>query len=502
MNSTLFMSIQKLKGIYHAEIEIPFANGLYALVGENGCGKSTMLQSLAQLIRPQNALLALKGNDYTNESKVIFKWMNSEIEWFVKNKKWEKRIIDQDIKNNSKKNNNIYGMYEGSLFVGTRFSDSKQVDWLFGHGKIDKDNDLVDADDYVIENLSNILHGDKNHYKSLKRLKNRKLKAKFGLKNLPYFIDCEYGGLISQYRMSSGECLLISLLHFINNSIINQKISENIPILMLLDEIELALHPSAISRFLDLLEEIVQKYSHVSVLLTTHAPEVIRKIAPKNIYKLENNNGSIQIVNPCYPAYAIRELYSHDRYDYLILCEDILTKRSIEYFIDKHKLRESRLVCVCPVGGWKNVLDLHIEIEKNNIVGRNTQIISILDGDVKDQTNKIKQYKNLKKMYLPIMSIEKCLYEKLYKNVDNNFRKILNDKFFTIESIKELVYDFEKNHPNKHNENKELYRHLLESLKVRKIDESSFIEGVLEALIKIVDFSKFEENLKSFLTDK
>lgn len=60
--------------------------------------------------------------------------------------------------------------------------------------------------------------------------------------------------IISQYRMSSGECLTISLLHFIYNSLVRRSLSRNTPILMLIDEIELALHPIAITNLLNLLK--------------------------------------------------------------------------------------------------------------------------------------------------------------------------------------------------------------------------------------------------------
>ena len=51
--NTLTMNIRKIKGISELSFEIPVEAGIYALVGSNGCGKSTILQALAQLIRPK-----------------------------------------------------------------------------------------------------------------------------------------------------------------------------------------------------------------------------------------------------------------------------------------------------------------------------------------------------------------------------------------------------------------------------------------------------------------
>ena len=506
MENSLTIDIKDIKGIKELHLELPVTNGIFAFVGENGSGKSSLLQAVAQLIRPQNALFALKLNDYSKASNIYFKGLGYEDNWIVdSNNKWKNIInVNRKIIRRSKKrileNNNIklYGMYEGSLFVGTRFSDSTIVDRLYNDGKIKIEDDLVAADAYVVENLSYILHGDKTHYPTLMRLKNKNLREKLGLKSLPYFINSRYGSLISQYRMSSGECLLISLLHFIYNSIVRQSLPTNTPIFMLLDEIELALHPSAVSRFLDLLSDIVKNYQHVSVFLTTHAAEVIKKIAPTNIYKLENNDGIISYINPCYPAYAIRELYSHDRYDYLILCEDTLTKKGIEYILRENNLTKSKLICVCPVGGWENVLKLHMEIVQNNLLGVGTTVISILDGDIEDECKKKCQYADLKKMFFPIPSIEKCLFNILYKGDNQSLKKKINDCFFTVKSVDTLITDFNKSGTKL--DNKKFYSFIKKDLNSRKIEESEFILNLLQILFSEISVKNFTEQLEQMIS--
>jgi len=341
--------------------------------------------------------------------------------------------------NRNRRVNNIdmNGMYEGSLFIGTRFQDSTAVDSLLSSGDITP-NDIVDADPYVKEHLSYILHGDYGHYQGLKRLKNRDIRGKFKLKNLPYFIESSYSGLISQYRMSSGECLLVSLLHFIHNAIIRKSLPINRPIVMLLDEIELALHPVAVTRFIDMIDEIISKYDNVVVVLTSHAPEVIRRIKPRNLYKLENNNGEITYVSPCYPSYAIRELYEHDRYDYLLLCEDELAKCLVRSILGKQNLQTSKLVGVIPVGGWQNVLKLHRELAANSVIGPGCRIVSVLDGDIKADCSKSKVFQDLTKLFIPIASIEKYLFSILYLKENMDLRKRIIDKYFQLKSLDTL----------------------------------------------------------------
>lgn len=492
----LKMDISKIKGIDKCSIEFSIEAGIYALVGNNGCGKSTILQCLAQLIRPKNALWTLRNNDYSGDSEVIFKYNSTENKWYAKKTNRKKHNITTTKGKKDKPNNiTLNGMYEGSLFVGTRFQDSRRIDALVYSSKLTK-NDIVEADDYVKEKLSYILHGDYEHYKKLKRLKNSELRQSLKLTSMPYFTESIYGGIISQYKMSSGECLLISLLHFIHNSIVRKSLPRNIPILMLLDEIELALHPVAVSRFLDLLEELIEKNHNITVILTTHAPEVIRKISPSNIFKLENADGCIEIINPCYPSYAIRELYIADKYDYAILCEDELTKIFLDKVIKKHKLFKSKLICIVPVGGWKNVLKLHTDFISKNILGVGTKIISILDGDIEEQCNKEKKYNSIKKLFIPISNIEQFLFDIIYDKKNKNFRKEINDKYFQLHSLDTMCSNFNEDNQKKP---KTFYRYLIKDLESRSITEKEFIESLSDDILSTIEYDKFLKSLKKEL---
>ena len=93
----------------------------------------------------------------------------------------------------------INGMYEGSLFFGFRFKNYDKVNELLSKSLI-TDNILTDADDYIIEQLGYVLHGDKTYYKTSKivRIINRQTVKKMGLSETPYFMITENGNLVSQ----------------------------------------------------------------------------------------------------------------------------------------------------------------------------------------------------------------------------------------------------------------------------------------------------------------
>ncbi|MDR3343093.1 MAG: ATP-binding protein [Treponema sp.] len=511
----LTMIINGIKGIEHGIIELPIENGVYAIVGNNGTGKSTIMSCLSQLIFNNGLTWSLKEKDYNRESYIEFIFNGKQNRWINKNNDW---MISSEIipKNRTKAAPGQHpsgiihfnGTYEGSLFYGPRFNDSKKVDSLLSSGSI-QDYDIVDADSFIIEHMGNILHNKPGYYTDIKKVKNRSVAEKLQLKNTPYFQKTAYS-LISQYRMSSGECLLISLLHFIYNSIVRRSLSENEPILMLIDEIELALHPIAITNLFILLQDLVVEYENLTVLLTSHSPEVIRRINPKNMYKLERVNtleNSFNIVNPCYPSYAIRDVYTNDGPDFLLLVEDVLAKIIVKKAIDKLDLDTSRLISVVPVGGWQNVLKFQSELLTNNILGVGKKVFSILDGDVRGIIKN--EYKSLKKLFLPINSVEKYLFNILIAMPNLTLKKQINDKFFQVQSLESLIDEYRKNEeqnkrllPDKFredNDGKRLYNLLLKNMQSHQITEESFITGLYEIIIKHSDFDAFYTNLKKEL---
>ncbi|WMJ22565.1 AAA family ATPase [Paludicola sp. MB14-C6] len=494
--SNIKMVINNIKGITRGIIDVPIENGVYCLVGNNGVGKSTIISCLAQLISRHN--LGLLGlHDYTQESSVEFFYEEHHDKWHCENKFWKADTFPNTLSFN--------GTYEGSLFYGIRFRDSKNVDELMENNKICTD-DLMNADDYIQETLGKILHNDSSYYTGLKRVRNKTVADKLGLKNTPYFRTVG-SSLISQYRMSSGECLLISLLHFIYNSIIRRSLPTNKPILMLMDEIELALHPLAINNLLSVLNELTEQYENLTVILTSHSPEVIRNIKPNNIFKIErivNSENNFNIVNPCYPSYAIRDVYIHDGFDYLLLVEDELAKIIVKKAIEELNLQNSRLVNVLPVGGWQNVLKLQYELITNNVLGVGKQVFSVLDGDVSDKVGK--EFRALKKLFLPVSSVEKYLRNVLFTVPILLVKKQINDNFFPIVSIDALLNNYKSNEEKnaqilkddykEDSDGKRLYNYLLKDLKKRKVTEEMFVNGLYTIIKQNVDFSKFYESLK------
>jgi ABC-type phosphate transport system ATPase subunit len=482
------LKISNIRHIKSADIELPLEKGVYGIVGTNGCGKSTVLLALAQ-ITSKHHLSILQTEDYNSDSFIEFDYNGQIDKWYSKSGNfWQCSSHPNSTQFN--------GMYEGSLFYGTRFNDSRTIDNLLASGKI-KRTDIVDSDDYVIKQMSFILHGNYANYSGLKRIKNKNITKNLGLSNAPYFNEVN-SNLISQYRMSSGECLLISLLHFVYNSIVRKSLPKEKKILVLIDEIELALHPIAVSRLLDLLNELTKENNNLVVILTSHSPEVIRKLRPSNLLKINNNNGVVSVELNCYPSYLIRDVYSHDGFDFLLLTEDILAKAIVDKILLNNNLKESRLVHTVPVGGWQNVLTLQKDLLMWNVLGLSKQIISILDGDIEAEVPA--EYNDLRKLFLPIKSVEKYLYEVIIENKNPRVRKVLNDKYFTIKSLDTLIMEYNKRFSNPPKQpDKKFYFSLKKDLELRGVTEDIFILNLVDDLLQNIDFSSFIAQLTSIL---
>ena len=465
-------------------------SGIYCLTGSNGCGKSTVMSCLAQQVFTSS----LGSLNYTSDSFVKAEYDGKITTWKF-SASYGKWRDDEGVPIH------FNGMYEGSLFYGTRFSDSLVIDDMLQRGDISPAS-IVDADQYVKEKLSFILHGDSQHYSSLKRIKNRKTAELLGLKNMPYFQELN-GSLVSQYRMSSGECMLISLLHFIYNALVRKSLPVDQPVLMIVDEIELALHPLAASRLIDLINEILADHKNLTVYLSSHSPEVVCKIKPENLFMMEAlSDGKIKITNPCYPHYAIRTVYTHSGFDNVILVEDTLAKYIVEEIITKLGLHKSRLIHVLPSGGWENVINLHKQVLANNSFGIGTKVFSVLDGDVQNEA--VKLHKSLAKLFLPISSVEKYLYTIAECKDDEQYAAIkqeINDTFFNVKSLDAIFEDYHREiQPASDKNGKKLYSRLIDDMKKRDISEEYFIKGLCRIVMKYTTFQKFEESLSRELT--
>lgn len=436
------MKIHNIKNISDFQFEIPTEKGLYALTGENASGKSTVMSCAA------SAFYVPSFYDYFGTPKtgafLEFEFDGKKRTICEQNGKW--KIPSEFL--------GITGFYEGSIVFGNRFKDI-EYNLLSKLSRVTKE-ELIDASQFVKENLGVILHDDKEYYNKLYVLKKAEAE-KMNLKRKAYYYENK-GAIVSQLNMSTGENLLLTILDSVEKRIKRYVYGQN-PAFMLLDEIELALHSSALRRLVFFLNEIADKNNTV-VLFSTHSIELIRSIVPQRIFYLQNHvDGTLEIINPCYPVYATRNLESSNYgHDFIIMVEDDLAKEIVEKILIKERLLANKRILVISVGGWTQVIRFAYDSIRSNLALSTTKILIILDRDIKDSVNGFMKKENIgfsnKPNFLPIKSLEKYLLEKLVINVDQIIFRELNNYVFQGKSLDDIIKGYKKEQKHKKEKDK------------------------------------------------
>lgn len=247
---------------------------------------------------------------------------------------------------------------------------------------------------------------------------------------------------------------------------------------------------------------------NLSIFFSTHSIELLREIKSQNIYYISRNfNGSTTITNPCYPAYATRNLYGDDGYgnDMVVLVEDDLAKLIIEKILRDKDLARNIRIKILPTGGWTNTITMAYDITSSNLLQKGTRLVVILDGDIQKQVPEfIKNHKNcsgIKIDYLPIPCLEKYIKNKLLDNFDQNFYSLLDTYLFQKRPLNEIINQYKREHTNESDEDgKTLYGTLLNEIRSMRKERDDLIE-LVNNYIQQNEETKIEK-LENFLRDK
>ena len=475
----LVMHINNVKSIKDITFSFPLEKGLYAITGENASGKSTLVACASCVF------FRMPMNEYFGKpsglASIEFTLGEATRKWEFSNNKWQG--------SSSQKRMSLSGFYEGSVIFGNRFKDAN-FNALRILDNINPD-DVIEADEFVRSNLGIILHNDSAYYRELYSIK-EPVKRELRLAGHPYFYQVDDGKYISQARMSTGENLLITILHSLNLRRYNKlKFHDGRPFIIFLDEIELALHASSLRRLLLFLQQISEEMN-AAIFFSTHSLELIRDIKAQNIFYLDRQlDGSIMITNPCYPAFATRNLYSDDGYgnDAVIFVEDDLAKCILERVLIEKNLLNNIRIKILPTGGWTNTLVMAHDVISSKLLLRGTKVIVVLDKDIQPQVpdfmSKHKECRYLEPDYLPVSSLEKYLKQKLVDQVDSTLYKKLDNYVFQGRPLSSALSKYRSEIDiSTDSDGKRLYGILINELRSIRKDREELVEVVVKHLLE------------------
>lgn len=362
------ITLKNIRGISLLEFPFPEKKGVYLLTGANGCGKTTLLVALNRLGNnlafSKNLKVSSAGFDSFRNTEIIYSTETDSVTYRRTGVRWVPSPKSKSSLIDSFPCKNILFLTTSGLRFYTQ--DPKELKH-YSHNTVSSN---------IISPLNQIL--STNRFNDLKFIKAKNLKGKqkkLHRENKLYVIQDGAGNYYSEQNFSLGERLLLNTLDFIET--IKEKC------LLLIDEIELALHPVAQIKFYDYLEKIA-KDKNLTVIISTHSSSLI-KHANKRFY-LENINGYVSVLNNCYPAYILRDIATEEdmKPDFIFFVEDIMAQRYMRLLLTKYlKEVDSNLICeIIPIGGYKQVLELMNNCPALSYPKKKIQ--SILDGDVKD----------------------------------------------------------------------------------------------------------------------
>ena len=146
--SDMNIRINNIRNILSCDLDIPLEKGLYAIVGENGCGKSTLMLAMSLLVKPSSSK-SFQRHDYKNDSFVDITVDDITDHWYVYNDELTTEARENHERFSTK--NYYNGFYEGSIFFGSRFYDYNRVQNFMK--KDDFESLIRGADSFVIKTL-------------------------------------------------------------------------------------------------------------------------------------------------------------------------------------------------------------------------------------------------------------------------------------------------------------------------------------------------------------
>nr|WP_246879096.1 AAA family ATPase [Thalassospira sp. ER-Se-21-Dark] len=368
------ISIKNLKNVSSLEFELP-GKGVWLLAGENGAGKTTLLGCLRRIgsstAFPVHFPSSKESDrlDNYSDSSITYSVGKQSVTYGYSGSRWSPR---------PRKNSEILRKFgfPNVIYVGATAERITPRPEDFEPKK------LISVRKDLIGYVNYILNTDK--FEQL-----RKVNLSQGGRKTAYVLKVG-NNYHSEKQFSLGELCVLSLVEKILECKSNS--------LVLIDELEMALHPSAQSHLFEFIKEIAEK-KNLTVIFSTHSVTLLKRAHRKKIIFLQReDHGKVSVVSECFPTYALGSLTVGEEAspDFAIYVEDEVARaivRQLGSLVVSEKypnLERAPSVKVCPIGGFSEVINFLSN--SDSLLSPSTSTYALLDKDVEEEA--LENWKN------------------------------------------------------------------------------------------------------------
>lgn len=195
------------------------------------------------------------------------------------------------------------------------------------------------------------------------------------------------------------------------------------------------------------------------------------------------------VTNPCYPAYATRNLYGDDGYgnDLVILVEDDLAKLIIDKILISQNLAQNIRIKILPTGGWTNTISMAYDVITSNLLQKGTRLAVVLDQDIKNSVPEFisthKHFSGIKIDYLPISSLEKYLRSNLFLQINSKLFSMLDTYLFQKKPLQEVLNTYGRDKHEDDTNGKALFGYLLNEVRSMRKDREDIVDLIVRFIL-------------------
>lgn len=374
--------ISKIKGIESLDFEIPSV-GVWVMTGLNGSGKSTLLAALYRIRYSYAFQQFFKTSPLANrvdlydEASITYEINGQSVSYRYGGQRWRA----------SPRANSI--ILDNFPYSAISYLEANS-DRIEPYADEITPNRLRDASSDIKEFLVAVLADNK--WSNLKFVNTRR-----GRGNEAFLIPYR-PGLGHAYKFYSEKSFSLGELCILRLATRLAGIPDNG--LVLIDEIEMALHPQAQVRLLEKLRSVSQA-KNTTIIFSTHSSSIIKTAGRNNLIHLTNiGNNTIGTIRKPYPAQILGEVAFDDELgaDFVFFVEDKQAKMLLEQLVQEYlavtnqDVNYQPLCKIAPVGGFVQVLEF--VNGSSQIFPSYVRRIAFLDEDVKTDSLRSARQRN------------------------------------------------------------------------------------------------------------